>query len=278
MSNNTSSPSTALTVSILGGLFFLFGFVTWLNGALVPYLQLICDLTETQALLVASSFYIAYVVMALPMSFVLDRIGLKQGMVLGLALMSVGLLLFIPAAFGQTFALFLLAQFVLGSGLTILQTASNPYLVISGPNESAAARIAVMGILNKAAGVLAPLLFTALVLSGFSDVNQASLSLLSDTERQFQIGQLAEQMVIPYLGLASIVMVLALGMAKSPLSALAIPKDAQSSRSLFDFPHLVFGVIALFFYVGVEVIAADTIGLYGSSLGLPNVTALTAYT
>ena len=278
MPNNTSSPSTAVTVSILGGLFFLFGFVTWLNGALVPYLQLICDLTETQALLVASSFYIAYVVMALPMSFVLDEVGLKQGMVLGLVLMSVGLLLFIPAAFGQTFALFLLAQFVLGSGLTILQTASNPYLVISGPNESAAARIAVMGILNKAAGVLAPLLFTALVLSGFSDVNHASLALLSDTERQLQIGQLAKQMVMPYLGLASIVMVLAFGMAKSPLSALAIPKDAQSSRALFDFPHLVFGVVTLFFYVGVEVIAADTIGLYGSSLGLPNVTALTAYT
>lgn len=278
MSNNITPPSTAVTVSILGGLFFLFGFVTWLNGALVPYLQLICDLTETQALLVASSFYIAYVVMALPMSFVLDKVGLKQGMVLGLALMSVGLLLFIPAAFGQTFALFLLAQFVLGSGLTILQTASNPYLVISGPNESAAARIAVMGILNKAAGVLAPLLFTALVLSGFSDVNQASLSLLSDTERQLQIGQLAKQMVMPYLGLASIVMVLAFAMAKSPLSSLEITRDPHSSQSLLDFPHLLFGVIALFFYVGVEVIAADTIGLYGSSLGLPNVTALTAYT
>ncbi len=278
MSNSITPPSTAVTVSILGGLFFLFGFVTWLNGALVPYLQLICDLTETQALLVASSFYIAYVVMALPMSFLLDKVGLKQGMVLGLALMSVGLLLFIPAAFGQTFALFLLAQFVLGSGLTILQTASNPYLVISGPNESAAARIAVMGILNKAAGVLAPLLFTALVLSGFSDVNQASLSLLSDTEQQLQIGQLAKQMVMPYLGLASIVMVLAFAMAKSPLAALAIARDPHSSESLLDFPHLLFGVIALFFYVGVEVIAADTIGLYGSSLGLPNVTALTAYT
>ena len=278
MSNSITPPSTAVTVSILGGLFFLFGFVTWLNGALVPYLQLICDLTETQALLVASSFYIAYVVMALPMSFVLDKVGLKQGMVLGLALMSVGLLLFIPAAFGQTFALFLLAQFVLGSGLTILQTASNPYLVISGPNESAAARIAVMGILNKAAGVLAPLLFTALVLSGFSDVNQASLSLLSETERQLQIGQLAKQMVMPYLGLASIVMVLAFVMAKSPLSALSIARDPHSSQSILDFPHLLFGVIALFFYVGVEVIAADTIGLYGSSLGLPNVTALTAYT
>ena len=112
MSNSITPPSTAVTVSILGGLFFLFGFVTWLNGALVPYLQLICDLTETQALLVASSFYIAYVVMALPMSFLLDKVGLKQGMVLGLALMSVGLLLFIPAAFGQTFSLFLLAQFV----------------------------------------------------------------------------------------------------------------------------------------------------------------------
>ncbi|MDG1121642.1 MAG: MFS transporter [Glaciecola sp.] len=278
MSNSITPPSTAVTVSILGGLFFLFGFVTWLNGALVPYLQLICDLTETQALLVASSFYIAYVVMALPMSFLLDKVGLKQGMVLGLALMSVGLLLFIPAAFGQTFSLFLLAQFVLGSGLTILQTASNPYLVISGPNESAAARIAVMGILNKAAGVLAPLLFTALVLSGFSDVNQASLSLLSDTEQQLQIGQLAKQMVMPYLGLASIVMVLAFAMAKSPLSALEIARDPHSSESLLDFPHLLFGVIALFFYVGVEVIAADTIGLYGSSLGLSNVTALTAYT
>lgn len=271
-------PSTAMTISILGGLFFLFGFVTWLNGALVPYLQIICDLSHTQALLVASSFYIAYVVMALPMSYVLDKVGLKQGMVLGLGLMSMGLLLFIPAALTQTFAIFLCAQFVLGSGLTILQTASNPYLVIAGPNESAAARIAVMGILNKAAGVLAPLLFTAIVLSGFNDVNQTSLALLSENERAMQISQLAQQMVMPYLGLAVIVMLLAWAMAKSPLAALSMATEQQTEHSIWDFPHLLFGVVALFFYVGVEVIAADTIGLYGSSLGLSNITALTSYT
>jgi fucose permease len=134
---------------IIGILFFIFGFVTWLNGSLIPFLKIICDLSDFQALFVTFAFYIAYTVMALPMSYVLQRTGYKNGMALGLAIMVVGSLLFIPAALSANFIIFLIALFSLGTGLTILQTASNPYIVHIGPIESAARRISIMGLINK---------------------------------------------------------------------------------------------------------------------------------
>ena len=152
---------------IIGILFFIFGFVTWLNGSLIPFLKVICNLNDYQALFVTFAFYIAYTVMALPMSYVLERTGYKEGMALGLAVMVVGSLLFIPAAMSASFILFLIALFVLGTGLTILQTASNPYVVCIGPIESAAMRISIMGLINKGAGVLVSILFPTLILSDF---------------------------------------------------------------------------------------------------------------
>ncbi|MCD4667407.1 MAG: MFS transporter, partial [Sulfurimonas sp.] len=136
---------------IIGILFFIFGFVTWLNGSLIPFLKVICDLNEFQALFVTFAFYIAYTVMALPMAYVLERTGYKNGMAIGLGVMVVGSLLFIPAALNANFLIFLVALFTLGTGLTILQTASNPYVVLIGPLESAATRISIMGLINKSA-------------------------------------------------------------------------------------------------------------------------------
>ncbi len=110
---------------IIGILFFIFGFVTWLNGSLIPFLKVICNLTEFQALFVTFAFYISYTIMALPMAYVLERTGYKNGMALGLGVMVIGSLLFIPAALSANFLVFLVALFTLGTGLTILQTASN---------------------------------------------------------------------------------------------------------------------------------------------------------
>ncbi|MBT0586785.1 sugar MFS transporter [Alteromonas sp. SM 2104] len=265
---------------IIGTLFFIFGFITWLNGALIPFLQIVCDLTEFQALLVAFSFYIAYTVMALPMSWVLDKTGYKNAMVLGLLIISAGCLLFIPAAYGQTFALFLFAQFVVGTGLTILQTASNPYVVKIGPHDTAAVRISIMGLLNKAAGVIAPIVFTALVLGDFAGITAQSVAQMGEAERAQQVSALADGLVSPYLGMA-IGLILLGGLLKvSKLPELDLSEDAESgdSRSILAFPQLILGVMTLFIYVGVEVIAGDTIGLFGSQLGVANATTLTSYT
>ena len=263
---------TFLPMAILGILFFIFGFVTWLNGSLIPFLKVICDLTPFEALLVTFAFYIAYTVMALPMASVLRFTGYRYGMALGLAVMALGALLFIPAAQSADYRLFLGGLFTLGAGLTLLQTASNPYIVHIGPIESAAARISIMGLINKSAGVLAPLLFTALVFTGLSE----PVTALSSPEAKAAV---ARNLVAPYLTMASVLALLAVFVRFAPLPTLPFEAaPAAPSDSVFRHPHLLLGALTLFFYVGIEVIAGDTIGLYGQLLGLENATALTAYT
>lgn len=261
--------SSFLAMIIIGILFFIFGFVTWLNGSLIPYLKVICDLNEFEALFVTFAFYIAYTVMALPMAFILEKTGYKKGMALGLFVMSLGALLFIPAALSGEFLVFLVALFTLGTGLTILQTASNPYIVLVGSIESAAMRISIMGLINKSAGVLAPLLFTALILADIG--SSAQLATVNTQE-------LAHKLIKPYIVMAGILFLLTLFVWFSSLPELEFEDDPYDDENIFAFPKVVLGALALFFYVGIEVIAGDTIGLYGQSLGIPNATALTAYT
>ena len=261
--------STIVPMIIIGVLFFIFGFVTWLNGSLIPFLKVILDLSDFQALFVTFAFYIAYTVMALPMAFILDKTGYKNGMALGLFVMAIGSLLFIPAALNAEFSLFLIALFTLGTGLTLLQTASNPYIVLVGPIESAAMRISIMGLINKSAGVLAPIVFTALILSGMGDIEN-----LSTTE----ISALSDKLIQPYIIMALILFGLVLLVKFSSLEEIEFENDAYDKTSIFSFPRVVLGALALFFYVGIEVIAGDTIGLYAQSIGVLNATALTSYT
>jgi glucose/galactose transporter len=257
---------------IIGILFFIFGFVTWLNGSLIPFLKVICDLNEFQALFVTFAFYIAYTVMALPMSFVLERTGYKNGMAIGLGVMVVGSLVFIPAALSANFILFLAALFTLGTGLTILQSASNPYVVLIGPIESAAMRISIMGLINKAAGVLAPLLFTSLILADIPSLSSQSIASIDTKE-------LASRLIIPYIIMAAVLSGLIALVKFSSIPELEFEKeDAYDKDTIFHFPRVVLGALALFFYVGIEVIAGDTIGLYAQSLNVENATALTSYT
>jgi len=266
--------SNALPMAIVAGLFFILGFATWLNGSLMPYLKLILQLTPFQASLILFSFYIAVTFTALPSASIIRRIGYKNGMALGMAIMMVAGLLFIPAAKTQIFALFLFAQLIMGSGITLLQTAVNPYVVRIGPEESAAARISVMGILNKGAGVVAPMVFTALILSGFQETG---LDLT-----QIQIDDMANSLVFPYLGMATFLGLLALLVKKSPLPELESEAEEGDHKNhlkeALSHPNLVLGVVALFFYVAAEVIAGDTIGTFALSLGIENYTMMTSYT
>ena len=273
---------------IIGTLFFVFGFVTWLNGSLIPFLQIACELNHLQAYLVTMAFYIAYTVMALPMSFILRQTGFKNGMVLGLFLMAVGALIFIPAAFSKIYGVFLLALFVLGSGLTILQTASNPYIVMIGPHETAAVRISIMGILNKLAGVVAPVVFTAFVLTDMSQFTEARLASLDPGQKTLELSELSSRLVTPYLVMASILLLLGLFVKLSPLrepdaisGSPTVETDspqASGPMSMVQKPQVILGAITLFFYVGAEVVAGDTIGLFSKELGVSNFGQLTAYT
>lgn len=273
--------SSVIGVSIIGGLFFVFGFVTWLNGALIPFLTIACELDHVQAYFVTLVFYIAYTVMALPMSLVLRRTGYKNGLALGLLIMAMGALIFLPAAMLRTYGVFLAGLFVLGTGLTILQTAANPYIVQIGPANTAAVRISVMGLLNKGAGVVAPLLFTALVLSDISQFTAAQLESLDPAERLLQLDELSRRLIEPYLVLAGILVLLAAYIKLSPLPDPRLADEWMASRpgrSVFRHPSLVLGAVTLFFYVGAEVVAGDTIALFGRDLGVVNFGGLTAYT
>ena len=275
------SRRSAVAVLIIGGLFFVFGFVTWLNGALIPFLTIACELDRLQAYFVTLAFYIAYTVMALPMSVVLRRIGYKNGLALGLVIMAVGALVFLPAAMLRMYSVFLAGLFVLGTGLTILQIAANPYIVLIGPVQTAAVRISIMGLLNKGAGVIAPLVFTALVLSDISQFSAANLASLAPAEKLTQLNELSRRLIEPYLIMAGVLVVLAAYIKLSPLPDPMFSTEATSStqrRGVLRHPNLVLGAITLFFYVGAEVVAGDTIALFGRDVGVAHFGGLTAYT
>ena len=271
---NQKPHSSIIPIIIMGALFFIFGFVTWLNGTLIPYLKIACELNTLQSLLVAFAFYISYFAMALPSSWVLKLTGFKKGMMLGLLVMAAGALLFIPAASTRTYGLFLAGLFVIGTGLSILQTASNPYLTILGPIESAAKRISIMGICNKVAGVLAPIILGAIILSD-ADTVVKELQGLDSAARALRLDEIATRVINPYIVIAIVLTGLALMVRLSPLPEIEMEQNGGDDRyvaddrsNVFMYPNLVLGVLAIFLYVGVEVIAGDTLPLYGQSQGI----------
>jgi glucose/galactose transporter len=263
------------SISIIGLFFFIFGFVTWLNGILIPFLRTACELNDFQAYFVTFAFYISYLVMALPSSAVLKKTGFKNGMSVGLWIMAAGSLIFIPAALTRTFSLFLVGLFVEGTGLALLQTASNPYITIIGPRESAAKRISIMGIANKFAGAIAPIILASIILKD-SKLLEEKLSMATDAvTRAVLLDELAGRVIAPYIVMAVILVLLGLLLRFAHLPEVDTDAEdftdaASNSKktSIWQFPHLLLGVVALFFYVGVEVIAGDTIIRYGQSIGV----------
>lgn len=267
----------------IGGFFFIFGFLTWVNGTLIPYLKIACELEEWQAYLVVFAFYISYTVMALPSGKLLERTGMVKGMRIGLLIMAAGCLIFVPAAWTRMFPLFLLGLFTVGAGLTLLQTAVNPYITLLGSPERAAQRISIMGICNKFAGVIAPIILGSILLNN-SEHLIAELEGLTGLSKEKRLDELAQGVILPYVVLTFFLVLIAwlLKFAKLPLLPVEHSSEQPKGKKLSNdqLKSFSLGFLAVFCTVGVEVIAGDTIGNYGlyHGLSLDIAKSLTSYT
>lgn len=277
--------SYATSLFLVGCLFFIFGFITWLNGALIPFLKVACELTNSQSYLVATAFFASYFVMALPSSIILRKTGFKKGMSLGLLIMAVGAAIFIPAATERSYTYFLAGLFTQGLGLTILQTATNPYVTILGPEESAAQRISIMGIANKVAGAIGSIIMAGLLLAGIREIQKQVVAATDAANKTALLDQLAGRIINPYIAIAIALTVLAGLILVSPLPEVNDEKenpdtDTSGKTSIWQHTYLFLGVLGIFFYVGAEVIAGDSIIAYGTSMGISEEEAkfFTSYT
>ena len=273
--SSLSKRDTQISILIIGMLFFVFGFVSWVNAILIPYFKIACERTHFKAYLVTFAFYISYFVMSVPSSFLLKKTGFKKGMMIGFLLMSCGAFIFIPAAMTRTFEIFLVGLFTIGAGLAILQTAANPYITVLGPQESAAQRISIMGICNKGAGIIAPLLFAAVVLKATDTNLFAQLATMNEMQKASALDELIQRVIVPYAIVGTVLFLLGLLVRFSPLPEINTEKESEeiasanaNKKSIFEFPHLILGALAIFLHVGTQVVSIDTIIGYANSMGL----------
>ncbi|MCW5910224.1 MAG: sugar MFS transporter [Cyclobacteriaceae bacterium] len=266
------SSSYMMSITIIGILFFIFGFVTWLNGPLITFVKLAFGLdTDSKAFWVTTAFYMAYFFLAIPSSWILEKTGMKKGMALGLLVMAAGTFVFGHFATERNYTVSLWGLFIIGSGLSLLQTACNPYISIIGPIESAAQRISVMGICNKVAGILSPIVLGALVLKDIDKLEDKVKAAATVEESEAILSSFAANIYTPYMIMAVVLVLLAFWITRSALPEVkasdvnAAPVGAASSKtSLFQFGYLWLGALCIFVYVGVEVMAGDAIGTYGN--------------
>lgn len=262
---------------MIGLLFGVFGFAAWLNSILIPYFQIILELNSVQTTLVTFSFFIAYVVMALPSSWMLKKIGFKKGIVFGLIIMAMGAMLFIPAAFTRTYWLFLLGLFLMGTGQALLQTAANPYVTILGPIESAGQRNSIMGVFNKIAGIFSQRTLGFILLLN-ADAIISGLTKMSDAEKTTALNDMALRVINPYIMITVVLLLMAIIMWVVPLPAVNEEQSnaepaGTSHSSIWLFPNLILGVLALFCAEGTESITSYYIIPYGQSMGFTTAAA-----
>jgi MFS transporter, FHS family, L-fucose permease len=282
VTKTSTSKGYIYQITIIGLLFAVFGFVTWLNGILIPFLKKSCELSDLQAYFVATAFFAAYFFLAIPSSWILSKLGTKNGMSVGLLIMAFGCLVFVYAAGDRSYPRFLTGLFIVGMGLALLQTACNPYVSVIGPIESAATRISIMGICNKLAGIVANLLFGSLLLKN-ADAIQKQIDTAADPSVKAQLlNSLASRVEVPYIVLAVFLVIVAIVINRSSLPDIKEQAtdnetgDTALSRgksSIFDFPHVFLGALAIFMYVGAEVMAGDVITIYGKNLGFSDDTS-----
>ncbi|MGA2672028.1 MAG: sugar MFS transporter [Terracidiphilus sp.] len=257
-----TSPGYLVPFITVTALFFIFGFITNLNMALVPHLRSIFDLPYGPAMLAESAFFLAYFVFSAPTSKLIESIGYKRTMVVSLFIQVVGCLMFVPAAKTISFPLFLTAVFVVGAGVTALQTAANPYVSILGPEHSAPIRLTLAQAFNSIGGTLAPLVAGAYILTDPDKI--ASKASIADTVRG------------PYIAIAGGLLILGLAVALSHLPPIAETQafrpgkegDAILSRSIWSYKHTVLGTLGIFLYVGVEVGLASIAVNYFKTQGM----------
>jgi len=275
-----SKSSYFYSLAIIGMLFFVFGFLTWINGVLIPYFKICMELTNFQATLVAFCAYFAYFVMALPSAYVLKRTGYKKGMVWGMCVMALGTLLFIPAAYSRMYPVFLFGLFVTATGLALVQTAANPYIAIMGPIEGTAQRIGYMGIANKVAGIFCLFILGSVFLADADTLSEAILG-LNEIEKSKALDAYALKIVKPYTIISFVLFAVAALVYFSKLPEVdeaAGSKDESGKvitdrKSVVDYPYLVLGVIALFMAGACETVPIDGVIIYSQALDIPMATA-----
>ncbi len=262
-----------ISILIIGLLFFIFGFVSWVNSILIPYFKIACELNNFQSYLVTFAFYISYFIMSVPAAYLLRKAGFKKGMMIGFWTMATGAFIFVPAALTRTYEIFLLGLFTIGAGLAVLQTAANPYITILGPKERAAQRISIMGICNKGAGIIAPLIFAAVVLRATDTDLFKQISTMNEAAKNTALDELIRRVILPYTCVGAVLFCLGLMVRYSPLPEINTEQESPevatlnyNKKSIFQFPHLMLGALAIFLHVGTQVIAIDTIIGYANSM------------
>lgn len=270
-----SPRKTVISILIIALLFFIFGFVSWINAILIPYFKIAFVLTNFQAYLVAFAFYISYFVMSVPSGYLLRAVGFKRGIMYGFWIMALGAFIFVPAAYARTYEIFLLGLFTLGAGLAVLQTAANPYITVLGPKERAAQRISIMGICNKGAGILAPILFAAAILKASDSEMFAQLATMDPAAKDAALDELIKRVIVPYACVGAVLFGLGLFVRYSPLPEINTERESpevasanEGKTTIFQFPHLILGALAIFIHVGTQVIAIDTIIGYANSMNI----------
>jgi FHS family L-fucose permease-like MFS transporter len=252
-------------------LFFVFGFLTWINAILIPYFKIACQLSNFQSYLVTFAFYISYFLLSVPFSYLLKRTGFKNGIVIGLCIVAAGVLVFVPAAYYRSYLVFLAGLFGIGTGLALLQPAANAYVTMLGPIDRAARRISVVGICNKAAGIVAPILFASIILRVSDTALFNALPSMTVTQLNIALDELVARVILPYSILAIIILLLAVLVRYVRLPEVKEEDSIQGSanqKTIFQFPHLILGALAIFFHVGTQVIAIDTIIGYANSMNI----------
>jgi glucose/galactose transporter len=276
MENKTKSKYTyTISIIILAFMFFVFGFVSWINAILIPYFKIACELSNFQAYLVTFAFYIAYFVMSLPGGILLKKVGFKQGIMYGFFALALGALFFVPAALTRTYWIFLIGLYIMGTGLAILQTAANPYVTIIGPIEKTVQRMSIMGVCNKFAGIVSPLVFAAFALKATDSDLFAALDTMDGAARSLALDELIRRVILPYSLLSGLMIIVGLFIRFSVLPEIDTENETPETtaahggkKNVFQFPYLVLGAVALLVHVGTQATAIDSIIGYATSMGL----------
>ncbi|MEW6194891.1 MAG: sugar MFS transporter [Bacteroidota bacterium] len=273
--NGQQNYSFALTV--LTSLFFMWGFITCLNDILIPHLKAVFTLNYTQVMLIQFSFFTAYAIVSLPSGMLVEKIGYKNGIVIGLITAGIGCLLFYPAAGYQSYIMFLLALFILAAGITLLQVAANPYVAILGKPETASSRLNLTQAFNSLGTTIAPLFGSLLILSIAVKTAEELKALTPDERTAYQLLE-ASTVQVPYLGLAAALFVIAAIFAVIKLPKIEAAEIASSNgngsydhhhESAWKYRHLVLGAVAIFVYVGGEVsIGSFLVNYFKELLGM----------
>jgi MFS transporter, FHS family, L-fucose permease len=265
MEQTAASQKTKFAFILITSLFFLWGFAHNLDPILIPHLKKSFTLTTTQSTLVDSAVFIAYFLMALPAGFIMKKFGYKMGIIAGLLFFAVGCFLFIPAANTQSYTFFLFALFVIACGLTILETAANPYASALGDPKTSTQRLNLAQSFNGLAAAMAPVIGARVILTkGYSD---EQLNAMTDSAKQLALASEASTVKLPYFILGSVLLLIAIIFAFTKLPSIKNEEAGESSKSIFHalkHKHLAWGVVAQFFYVGAQVSVFSLFILYAT--------------